>query len=100
MTAPHVETLEHDIDVMRDVYMTKSQREAFDRIAAIALMRGQSEKPRAYFCPMDYGPGMLMHNDETATAMMAYFIPKGQVFIPLYEGQSFPAQPKDSADEQ
>lgn len=28
--------LERDIDIMRDVYMTRSQQEAFDRIKAAA----------------------------------------------------------------
>jgi hypothetical protein len=43
------------------------------------------DEPKAFFCPLDHGPGMLMHNDEMAEKMRAYFEPKGQQFIPLYE---------------
>jgi hypothetical protein len=89
-------SLEHDIDVMRDVYMTRAQREAYDRIAAIALMRGQSWQVVGY---MDPDADFMLPRDGgcvLSTQLILVRTPTDRYSRPVY----LPAPPKDTADEQ
>lgn len=58
------DALAADIDLMRDVYMSRAQREAYDRIVAAALLSGGGDGWQPIeTCPR--GEAILYHPPET-----------------------------------